>query len=211
MFRRQHLLVSLSVALVTAALASGCKDDVQATPRVTFDSSTALGKHTSKECTQVGTWFKIGSFGNPNLGHEGKLPDGTDDPASPLKDPVKPVDDGGDDQQGKASVSCSVIESGDGFDVALHAELTGATGGAMTITGRILRAVESKGVSAALTRKGETYSGAGNCTVTFNTTVGHAIAAGRVWAKLECPDAELPSQQRVCATNAEFRFENCSQ
>jgi len=206
MFRRQHLIVSLSVVLVTAAVTSGCKDEVQATPRVTFDSSIALGKHSSKECTQTGSWFKIGSFGNPALGRTNP-----DDPASPLVDPVKPVEDGGDDQQGKASVSCSVVESGDGFDVALHAELSGATGGAMTITGRLLRAVESKGVSAALTRKGETYNGAGNCTVTFNTAIGHAIAAGRVWAQLDCPDAEAPSQQRICATTAEFRFENCAQ
>lgn len=213
MSRRQHLLVSFSVALVTSALAGGCKDDVQATPKVTFDSSITPGTHTkvdpetkSPECTQTGTWFKIGSFGNPALGRENP-----DDPASPLKDPVKPVEDGGDDQQGKASVSCSVVESGDGFDVALHAELSGATGGAMTITGHILRAGESTGISAALTRKGETYSGNGNCTVTLTTEVNPPIGGGRVWAHLSCLDAAAPSQQRICATTAEFRFENCAQ
>ena len=204
MIRRQHLLVSLSVALVTSALA--CGEDVQATPRVTFDSSISPGKHSSKDCTQTGTWFTIGSFGNPALGRVNP-----DDKESPLVDPVRPVDDGGEDQQGKASVSCSVIEARDGFDIALHAELTGATGGAMTVTGHVLRSADSPGISAALTRKGETYNAAGNCIITFNTAVGHAVAAGRVWGLLDCPDAEAPSQQRVCTTHAELRFENCSQ
>lgn len=204
MFRRQHLLVSLSVALVTGALTAGCKDDVQATPRVTFTSRIGKGKHSPKECAQDGTWFEIGSFGNPGAGLENP-----DDPASPLKDPVRPVEDGAADQQGTVSISCSVVEAGDGFDVALQAVLTGATGGAMTLTGHLLRAVESKGITLALTRKGETYTSNG-CVVTFNTAVGHAIAAGRVWATIDCADAEAPSQQRICATHADFRFENCS-
>lgn len=207
MFRRQHLLVSFSVAFVTSALAAGCSDNTQATPRVTFDSSIGPGKHSSAECSQqAAPWFTIGSFGNPALGRENP-----DDPSSPLKDPVRPVEDGAADQQGTASVSCSVVEAGDGFDVALHAELTGATGGAMTVTGHVLRSVDSPGISAALTRKGETYNAAGTCVVTFSTAAGHGIAGGRIWALLDCPNAEAPSQQRICATHAELRFENCSQ
>ena len=206
MFRRQHVLVSLSVALVTSAVVAGCKDDTQATPRVTFDSRIDRGSHTGAECTQTGTWFTIGSFGNPALGRVNP-----DDPESPLKDPVRPVDDGAEDQQGVASISCSVVEAGDGFDVALHAELTGATGGAMTVTGHVLRGIDSPNLSASMTRKGETYSGRSNCTMTFTTAVGHGVAGGRVWGLLDCPDAEAPSQQRVCATHAELRFENCTQ
>src|SRR4051794_1808182 len=99
MFRRQHLLVSSTVALVALALAGGCSSTTQATPRITFDSSISPGKHSSAECTQTGTWFTIGSFGNPALGKVNP-----EDPESPLKDPVKPVDDGGEDQQGTAVV-----------------------------------------------------------------------------------------------------------
>jgi hypothetical protein len=204
MFRRQHLLVSLSVALVTAAL--GCKDDEQATPRVTFDSTISPGKHTSKECAQTGTWFTIGSFGNPALGKVNP-----DDPESPLKDPVRPVDDGGDDGQGKASISCSVVEDGDGFNVALSAELSGATGGAMVMTGRVLREIDSPGITMRLSRKGETYAANGTCIMTFNKAIGHGVAGGRVWGIVDCPDAEAPSLQRICATHAELRFENCAQ
>lgn len=207
-----HLLVSVSVCLITAALAGGCSDNTQATPRITFEGSISPGRHTDPKlgdiCTaQFSPWFTIGSFGNPGLGHkDGKL-DG------PLVDPVRPVDDGADEQQGKASVSCSVIAGGDGFDIALHAELTGATGGAMTMSGHIKadKGQTSPGVSLALTRKGETYSANAQCNVTFDTAQGHDIAAGRVWALIDCPDAAAPSAQRICETKAHFRFENCSQ
>lgn len=205
MFRRQHLLVSLSVALIMSILVIGCKEDTQATPRVTFESRIALGTHSPTECTQKGTWFTIGSFGNPGLGRENP-----DDPASPLKEPVRPIDDGAQDQQGTASVSCSVVEAGDGFDVALSAQLTGATGGSVIVTGRVLRNVNSPNITAALTRKGETYAGK-TCNITFDPAQGHAVAGGRIWALLDCPDAEAPSQQRICATNAQLRFENCAQ
>ena len=206
MFRRQHLLVSLSVALVTSILVVGCKDDQQATPRVTFDSSIKAGSHSTTECAQTGTWLTIGSFGNPALGRENP-----DDPESPLKDPVRPVDDGGEDQQGTVSVSCSVVESGDGFDVAAQAQLTGATGGAVTVTGHVLRGADSPGLSVVMSRKGESYSGTNNCTMTFSTAAGHGVAGGRIWGLVDCPDAEAPSQQRTCATHAELRFENCTQ
>ena len=207
MFRRQHLLVSLSVALFSLVIAGGCSENTQATPRVTFESSIAKGKHSSTECTQSGPWFGIGSFGNPGRGEKP-----SDDPDNhDLVDPLRPVDDGGEDGQGTASVSCSVVEATDGFDVILSAQLSGATGGAMTLSGHILRNIDSPGVTMRISRKGETYSANANCTMTFNTGIGHGIAAGRVWGIVDCPDAEAPGQQRICATNAILRFENCGQ
>ncbi len=206
MFRRQHLLVSFSVVLVTAALASGCSEDTQHTPRVTFDGSINPGKHGPVECPKSASpWFQIGSFGNPSLGRVNP-----NDLEGPLKDPGRRVDDGADEQQGKAAVSCSVVESGDAFNVALQAELSGATGGTMTLKGRILRGIESPDVTFFIGSKGETFSST-SCVVTFNTLVGHGIAAGRVWGFVDCPNAEAPTQNRICATRAEFRFENCGQ
>src|ERR1700709_2636333 len=89
MFRRHHLFVSLSVALLTGVLTAGCKDDTQATPRVTFESEIQAGTHAVKDCGQTGLWLNIGSFGNPALGRKDP-----NDPMSPLVDPVTPVDDG---------------------------------------------------------------------------------------------------------------------
>jgi hypothetical protein len=187
--------------------ASGCGENVQATPQVVIDAQIGPGKHSNAECPQSASpWFQIGYIGNPGLGRVDP-----NDPNSALKDPPQPAKDGAEEQQGTAAVSCSVIAAGDGFDLALHAELSGATGGAITITGHILRAVDSPGLSAAIARKGEAYSANGTCVATFDTALGQGVASGRVWARLDCPDAAAPSLQRVCATHAEFRFENCAQ
>ncbi|MDB4935997.1 MAG: hypothetical protein JWP87_2969 [Labilithrix sp.] len=214
MFRRHHLSASLrsvrfaSVVLVTglvAASANGCSDPEQATPRVAFDSSVFPGKHPATGCGKTGTWFTIGNFGNPALGRMNPA-----DPESPLIDPVVPIDDGAADQQGTVSISCSVAEDGDGFQVKAHAELTGATGGAVTISGRFTKDGDQPDITVALTTHGETFTDA-HCTASFDKTLGHAVAAGRVWAQVVCPNAEYQSAQQICESKAQFRFENCAQ
>jgi hypothetical protein len=215
MFRRHQLAVRnspplrfISVAFVAglvAVSANGCSDPAKATPRVAFDSQVQPGTHKSTECGQTGPWFSIGSFGNPALGRVNDA-----DPTSPLKDPVVPIDDGAADQQGTVAVSCSVTPDGDGFRVAAHAELTGATGGAVTLQGHFNKAGDQPGIVVALTRRGETFTD-NNCVARFDTVLGHAVAAGRVWALVDCPNAENSGAQQTCASHAQFRFENCTQ
>ena len=206
MFRRHHFFVSLSVALVTGILSWGCKKDTQATPRVTFESEIQAGSHTVKDCGQSGIWLTIGSFGNPALGRMDPA-----NPDSPLIDPVRPIDDGAQDQQGTVSVTCSVTGAGSGFDVAAHAELTGATGGAVTITGHFEPTGDQMNITAAISAKqGQTFTDRG-CIATFDSTVGQSVAAGRVWATLDCPNAANAGAQQTCKTHAQFRFENCTQ
>ena len=206
MFRRQHVLVSLSVAFVASVLA--CSSDTQATPRAIFDSTVTHGTHSSSECSQTGTWFTIGSFGNPAQGRTNPA-----DPNSALVDPPVPVDDGGSDQQGTVSLTCSVKADGDNFDVLVTATLSGATGGSVTITGTIPPGTPSgANVTMNVTHNAQTFK-SNTCTVTFDPTLGHAIAAGRVWANIDCPDADnnQSSTEQMCDANAQFRFENCSQ
>jgi hypothetical protein len=207
MFRSKHLLASLGSALVLvlSLVAAGCADDEVSTPRVTFESDIKAGTHTVQECGQSGIFLVIGSFGNPALGREDPA-----NPESPLKDPVRPVEDGAPEQQGSVALTCSVTSAGDGFNVAASAQLTGATGGSVTITGVIKPNVDNPNITMSLTRKGETFSDK-NCTVRFDTVVGHAVAGGRLWASIDCPNAERPSAQQICATHAQFRFENCAQ
>ena len=215
MFRRHQLSVRnsptlrfISVAFVcglVAASANGCSDPEKAVSRVAFDSTVQPGTHKSTECGKTGTWFTIGSFGNPALGRTNP-----DDPESPLKDPVVPIDDGAADQQGTVAVSCSVTPEGEGFHVAAHAELTGATGGAVTLQGHFNKTGDQPGITVALTKSGETFTDT-NCTAKFDTLLGHAVAAGRVWAEVDCANAERPSAQQICASHAHFRFENCAQ
>jgi hypothetical protein len=209
MIRRHHSFAArgiCSLALATGIVSAGCSDEPQATPRVTFESQVVPGAHTQQECPgRTGAWLEIGSFGNPALGRV--------DPANPesdLLDPVRPVDDGASDQQGTVTISCSVTEKGDGFDVRATAQLTGATGGAVTITGLFRPTGDQPDITVSLTKRGETFSSS-KCIARFETQLGHAVAAGRVWANVECPDAEFASAQQICKSSAQFRFENCTQ
>lgn len=215
MFRRHQLAVSnsptlrlISVAFVAGLVAvsiNGCSDPEKAVSRVAFESQIQPGTHKSTECGQTGEWFHIGSFGNPALGR--KVPT---DPESPLIDPVVPIEDGAADQQGTVAASCSVTPEGEGFHVAAHAELSGATGGAVTLQGHFNKTGDQPAITVALTRRGVTFTDV-NCTARFDTVLGHAVAAGRVWAQVDCPNAENPGAQQICASSAQFRFENCAQ
>lgn len=209
MFRRHQLslrFMSLAfVAGVVAMSANGCSDPEKAVSRVAFDSQIQPGTHKSSECGQTGTWFTIGSFGNPALGRTDP-----NNPESPLKDPVVPIDDGAADQQGTVVASCSITPEGEGFHVAAHAELSGATGGAVTIDGHFNKTGDQPDIRVAMTKRGVTFTDS-HCTAKFDTLLGHAVASGRVWAQVDCPNAENPGAQQICASNAQFRFENCSQ
>lgn len=205
MFRRHQLLAVALLSFATAALSSGCSEDEQSTPRVTFDSEVAPGSNPAKECPQTGTWLTVGNFGNPARGRTNPA-----DPESPLVEPVRPVDDGADEQQGKVSLNCSVRESGDGFDVAASVELTGATGGAVTVTGRFTLQGDQANITLSLSRRGQTYR-ATDCVARYDTVAGHGVAAGRVWASITCAKAEDRSSQTNCQTLAQIRLENCAQ
>jgi hypothetical protein len=204
MFRRQYLFAIASVASVVAATSVGCSDPAQATPRVTFESQVTAGGHPQSGCGKTGEWFDIGSFGNPQLGHV------NDDPNMPLIDPVRPVDDGGSDQQGTVSISCSVTAGGDGFDVKATVQLTGATGGSVSMFGHVVPNADSPNVTVNLTKGGETFK-SNACTVKFDPVAGQAVAAGRIWGTADCADAANDVSSQLCASHIQIRLENCAQ
>ena len=204
MFRRHHFFAIVCFGLVIGAASAGCSDPAQATPRVTFDSQVLPGMHPPAMCGKTSTWFTIGSFGNPQLGHM------NGDPAAPLIDPVRPVDDGGADQQGSVSLSCSVTAEGDGFQVKATAQLTGATGGSVSMFGHVGTAGESPNVTVNLTKLGETFK-SDACVVTYDTVAGQAVAAGRIWATVDCADANNVQSQQLCKSHVQIRLENCTQ
>lgn len=204
MFRRHHLLAIVSIALVVGAASVGCSDPAQATPRVTFDSQVTAGTHPQTGCGKTGPWFTIGSFGNPQLGHM------NGDPAAPLIDPVRPIDDGASDQQGTVSISCSVTGAGDGFDVKATVQLTGATGGSVSMFGHVLATGDNPNVTVNLTKGGETFK-SDACIVRYDTAAGQAVAAGRIWATVDCADANNSDASQLCASHVQIRLENCAQ
>jgi hypothetical protein len=190
---RQHALAAVVAAVALVSLsATGCSEDTKATPRMTFTSTVSPGTHKSAECPETGTWFSIGDFGAPTSGI-----------------PVRPVDSGSSEQQGTASLTCSVKPEGGGFRVVGLAQLSGATGGSFSVSGLFNPSGDQSGISVSLTRSGSTYKQS-DCTATYPDPA-QTVAAGRVWATISCPNAENASAQRVCEAVATFRFENCDQ
>ncbi|MBX3190279.1 MAG: hypothetical protein KF819_24990 [Labilithrix sp.] len=208
MFRRHHFIASLVVIGVSTSL-SACADDEVATPRVVIDSQISPGAgRSNKECPETGTWIQIGSFGNPAAGRVDE-----NNPESPLKDPPRPVDDGGEEITlgGRVAVTCSVIPREDGFDVAATAQLNGAgtASGLLKITGFFKPGQTNEPIDIIMSRDGRAYKQA-NCKTSFVGPL-QTVAAGRVWAEVECDTSEYEQGQRTCNTKAQFRFENCGQ
>jgi len=176
------------------------------TPRAVFQSSVFVGTHSGKECGQTGSWFKVGSFGAPELG--------TVDPnnaSSDLASPPRPVEDGAAEQQGTATIACSVRQDGDVFKIYVSIALTGATGGAAIVAGNLTDTRgDQKNISLSLTRGGESYTDT-TCVAQLSEATTPAIAPGRVWFRVRCPKAENNPAQQVCESSAEFRLERCVQ
>lgn len=195
MVRLHHALSVLFALAAAGASTTGCSDDEKATPRVTFHSEVTAGGHTKQECPETGIWFDIGSFGNPATGEK-----------------VQPIDDGGQFGQGNLSASCSVKANGDGFDVKASATLSGATGGSVTIEGFMRPTGDQDNISFTLFAAGKTTytTSTKKCVVRYTQPL-QTVAAGRVWGDYECDDIENQSQQRVCTSSGQFRFENCGQ
>src|SRR5205823_6609463 len=155
-------------------------------------------------CQDTGTFLQIGSFGNPAAGNN---PDG-----SPV-DPVTPVDDGSSFAQGGASVTCSVTAEGDGFHVSATAALSGATGGEFFIDGHFTASGDQPNIQATFTARSHSGSyqsdgktGSTLCTARYDQPL-MAVASGRVWADIDCPDAsERQGSERICHLSGQFRF-----
>lgn len=133
---------------------------------------------------------------------------------------------------GTATVTCSVHPHGQGFDVALNVSVAGPGGGALTITSPAgagaIGSSGGTGVTAAFSNAadGDGLSETG-CTITFEymgapVPVSPAVAAGRIWGHLACPQALFSggrtalgpdggSTPASCAASGDFLFENCSQ
>ncbi len=203
MFRRSHLFVTLLSVLAIGAVSAGCKDDEKATSRVVFDSSL-FG--SPQDCKESGTWFKIGEFGNPALGRVDPT-----NPASDLKDPPKPVDNGSTDPDtgGGVGITCNVLPAGDAFDVSATIELSGSKGGFFKVIGRFKPDGIQQNINISMSKEGRSYTQA-NCTAKYETP-SQTVAAGRVWAVIDCDAIESPGLQRKCKGTAQFRLENCGQ
>jgi hypothetical protein len=152
------------------------------------------------------------------------LPVGTDTPGKPTT-----VVDQGSTGSGTATIDCTVHPSGSGFDISLSISVAGNPGGSVTIT-------SPQGAGAVTTSGGTGITASfynavdegpyseTNCTLSFTymgqpVPVSPAVATGRIWGHIECPDAEDTGQETTgpdggiahptCAASADFLFEQC--
>jgi hypothetical protein len=133
--------------------------------------------------------------------------------------PDKPttVVNGGAAGSGTATVTCSVIPQGPGFDVSLSASAGGRTFTVQSPAGQ--GAVQSNGgIGLTMTFSDATGTYQGNpCTLSYMymsapVPVSPPVTAGRIWGHLSCPAAQVQGQAGVqCDTEADFLFEQCTQ
>ncbi len=196
MFRRQHIVVLLSLSAI-GAVAGGCSEDTAATPQAIFSGRLEIGQ--GNDCSDSGDLFAVGDFGNQSV--------------TP-KVPVHPVKDGDAFGQGTLSVSCSVKAAGTNeFDIQGSINLSGATGGFFTIDGHFKASGDQANIHAIFSSRKttNTYEETDRqCVVRF-TTPTEGVANGRMWGDIVCPKVDNPSAGKTCQADAQFRFENCAQ
>ncbi len=109
-------------------------------------------------------------------------------------------------------VSCSVTPSGSGFAVDATAVRSGSTtGGTVHIVGTFTASGDQSAITATFGNGSNgVYQQIDGCTATYTQSV-MGVAAGRVWGILSCPAMQLEGQANICASQSEFRFENCGQ
>ena len=198
LMKRAAILVPLAAYFLCAAPA--CSSDSPATPRVLMQSYLGAGNQQGVNDSTVCSfsardpWVMIG------------------DPTTSAS-----VADGDTDQAtgNTVSVSCKVYPEGDGFHVEASAKL-GAQG-ALTVAGHFVAntpAVSAdtpiQNISASFSRADTGSFNQSTCTVTYTTNPQYmGVAAGRVWADIDCPTATYSSQNKTCEGSASFKFENC--
>lgn len=112
------------------------------------------------------------------------------------------------------NVSCSVVPETDGFHVEASAML-GVQGG-VTISGHF---TANTGTTLVLQNIDANFSRAdtgsfveSTCTASYTSTPQQmGVAAGRVWADIDCTTATKSAQSETCEGKASFKFENCVQ
>lgn len=146
----------------------------------------------------VGASADVVKTGLPNVGVEnGSIPPGLSVPAS---------------------VKCSVVQTGSGFNVS--AEIETGTAGTFTLTGNSPWSSTAgptgaaDGVNISFGANDNSYGG-GGCSVTYETFTAGPIEPGRVWGTFDCPDMTLTGgssgQPYVCEGKGTFQLTNCTQ
>jgi hypothetical protein len=180
---------------LTVVIASACSDPTPPAARAIIDSNMGPGAAGDMACMISSTqWVEIGGFGNP--------------PAVP----VRTVDNNTDNGNGNVTIVCSVKgNDASGYVVSASATLAGSEGGTVSISGTFTPTGDQSNISATFQNATFGSFRESDCTASYAANPNMGVAAGRVWATIDCPNIQRPDQNRTCAANAQIRFENCDQ
>ncbi len=140
------------------------------------------------------------------------------------------VTSGGSTGSGTATIACTVHPSGNGFDIDLSVTVAGTPGGNVTIgspagEGAVTMS-GGTGITASFTSGTMGPYSSSACTLTFTymgqpVPVSPAVATGRIWGHIDCPDATVAGQTTTgpdggpaevgCPASADFLFEQCNE
>lgn len=126
----------------------------------------------------------------------------------------------GTTEGGTVDIVCSVAPSGSNFDIALSAELAtsqAGAGGSILVNGTVdaTTGAQSSIAGTFVIAGGVTFVEK-DCTITYPTMPpGGPVAPGRIWGKIDCPNAVAQGQNasgtpNTCDLSALFVFEDCS-
>lgn len=192
---------------MACALAFGCSGNKPPIPNAFVLATVGPGNANSSVCGYGSeqTFVPVGSqtSGEPSTVSSGDVQPGT----------------------GTVTLVCKVDSSGgNNFRIELSAEVEGATGGSMVITGT----VNQNGGSSIYASFQSSTMGQftdSDCTITFTYNgqpipiAGSPIASGRIWGHVSCPGAMQQGMTeigedggatvRTCDGEADFLFQNC--
>jgi hypothetical protein len=115
-------------------------------------------------------------------------------------------------------VYCTIVSTANAFDVKVSALRVDPQNPArntekITIYGTIAQSREAQPVTVTANNASLAgfRNGSQGCTMSFpDQAMG--IASGRLWARIDCPNAVIPTQEsRECALSGTVRFENCGE
>jgi hypothetical protein len=113
-----------------------------------------------------------------------------------------------------ASVACSVVQTGDGFDVT--ATISTGLAGTFNLLGTLpwTSTGSQTGVNISFGENGNNYLGRG-CTVNYTTFTSQPIEPGRVWGSFNCPVMTdfggSSGQVYNCMGTGTFQLTNCTE
>ena len=122
---------------------------------------------------------------------------------------LEPVPNGQSSNGATVTVSCSVAPQATGFAVSGDVSLAGQ--GSFTVSGTFDGTTQAQqDITASFgAANGDGSWMQSTCTVTFPNP-GMGVAAGRVWAQVDCPTMVDGVTHTQCDGSAQFRLENCA-